>query len=352
MLTGTHLASEAIGNGTDASPLDCTGLPDPKEARRQYLIAEIRDFIATRCQRPDDYMKPKEIGAAKDRPFLLLRSMLDGIAHYYRENPGARVLLGVFVADTIFSDNEQGCSTVSAARIAKLLSCSDKSVLRAREFLAENGLMCREKHPGLDDHHWPVVNRAMAGRGTSTTWWLDATSEPPAKRGRPEKPRTPDVATLSKNPQTPTVLPFEKTPDSKLENPGHHVSDEFSIEFTEEKRGRALTRFQTNGQVQMMGALNPDAAARRAYATRNISISESGKVTIGEEFRAQLRSEGFAESMIDTGLLNACRYIDGGNPEKWLKTVRTACGWARRDEGKAAVVPRRPGIVRNGRPSM
>ena len=86
----------------------------------------------------------------------------------------------------------------------------------------------------------------------------------------------------------------------------------------------------------MLAALNPDAAARKHYAQANVTVSRSGKVEIGLDFRTELLGEGFTDSQIDTALTNACRYIEGHNPEKWMKTVRTACGWAKRDDAKAS----------------
>jgi hypothetical protein len=87
-----------------------------------------------------------------------------------------------------------------------------------------------------------------------------------------------------------------------------------------------------NGKAAMAAALNPEAAERKAYAARNVMVSKSGKVTIGPEFHAELLSEGFTASHIETALANCCRYIEGSDPEKWMKTVRTACAWAKRDD--------------------
>jgi hypothetical protein len=84
----------------------------------------------------------------------------------------------------------------------------------------------------------------------------------------------------------------------------------------------------------MTAALNPEAAERKAYAARNVMLSKSGKVSIGAEFHAELLSEGYSANHIESGLANSCRYIEGSDPEKWMKTVRTACGWAKRDERK------------------
>jgi hypothetical protein len=244
-----------------------SAMPPPrsdKDERRAYFVAEIRDWIANRRQRQADYMSPKEIGAAKDRAYLLQRAVLDGVASCYRESigadhldthgkidrRGAHLVVGVFVLHTIFSDNDKGRSTVTAPRIAKLLGCSEKSVLRAQELLVENRVLCREKQPGLEDRYWPVINRALAGEGTSTTWWLDATSEA-NRRGRPAgKPRTAMVQSFSEL-QTNMAQPLlgsenpgpqrsdlysppagRKTPDPKAENPGPQRSDDFTKDFT------------------------------------------------------------------------------------------------------------------------
>src|SRR5262245_26138674 len=236
-----------------------------KDARREYFVAEIRDWIANRRQRQTDYMRPEEIGAAADRPFLLMRALLDGVASCYREDIGADHLdkhgridrrgadlaVGVFVVHTIFSDTRKGYSSTTAPRIAKLLGCSEKSVLRANELLAQNRVLCREKRPGLEDRYWPVINRRLAGEGTSTTWWLDATSDG-IRRGRPSgKVQTAAVQSFSKpatavvqpfsgfvkpqteeKPQTARVQALGKTPDPKPENAGPLGSDDFTRDFT------------------------------------------------------------------------------------------------------------------------
>jgi hypothetical protein len=228
---------------------------DDREARKAFHVAALSDWIANRRQRSDDYVPPEGIGATKkDRPFLLQRAILDNVVAYYRQHPRTKVALGVLVIDTILSDNSDGCSTASAVRVAKLLGCDEKYVRRARKLLAKEHLMGREKRPGLGDRHWPIINRAFVGEDLHQTWWLDATSEAPARRGRPEKPRTPDVRPLPEKPQTQDVRPLEKTPDTTSENPGHQMSDDFTGDFTEEKKGSpalesgARVRSKSNGK--------------------------------------------------------------------------------------------------------
>src|SRR5262249_46311366 len=51
---------------------------------KAYFVAEIADWIATPRQQQADYTRPQEIGsAAKGRPSLLVRALLDGVAYCY-----------------------------------------------------------------------------------------------------------------------------------------------------------------------------------------------------------------------------------------------------------------------------
>jgi hypothetical protein len=99
--------------------------------------------------------------------------------------------------------------------------------------------------------------------------------------------------------------------------------------------------------------LNPAAAERKAFARKNVFVSQSGKVTIGDEFRAELKGDGYTHGQIEAALSKVCRHIKGSDHEDWMKTVRSACAWARDDEKKlAGYAQRQPGVMRNGRSSI
>jgi hypothetical protein len=182
-------------------------------------LAKILDWFR---EPPVDSLPPQELGAAKDRLRLIVRSILHNVAAYYRKHPLASVIIGVLVVDSIFSDNRDGSSTLSAERLAALLMRDESTVRRARALLVTLNLLGRVKRPGLSDRHYALIDRMLAGENVPLTWWLDATSEPPAARGRPGK--TPGTR----------YPPFtEKTPSTRYppftENPGHPVPDEFSL---------------------------------------------------------------------------------------------------------------------------
>jgi hypothetical protein len=260
--------------------------PSDKDGRAAYFTAQIKDWLANRKQLSSAYMSPEEIGKAEDRGFLLRRALIDSIAAYYRQSPGAPVAPGVLVLDIVFSDNPEGCSWVSATRYAELLGCDEKAVRRARVRHAQEGLIGRAKHQGLSDRHWAIINRAFAGQDLHPTWWLDATSDPPAPRGnhsgKPRtKPRTSDVRSLEEaKPRTLGVRPLDKTPDIPTLNPGHLMSDDFSRDFANKESGEGgaakgrfpagPTQAETDAAFAQWRAHYPrkeaKLAAKKAYA--------------------------------------------------------------------------------------
>jgi hypothetical protein len=187
-------------------------------ARKAFYVTEISLFLKERRRRLDRHMRPEEIGAARHRGFLLIRSLLDAVAYICREKLFARYdhhIIGVLAWDTFFSDRKDGCSTATADRIAQLLRCDEQKVRRGRAALVEHHLLGCEKRPGLEDRYWPIINRTYAEESVHPTWWLDATSSAPKPRGRP--PKNPGHHT------GPDLSP-EKTPGTS-DNPGHQTEN-------------------------------------------------------------------------------------------------------------------------------
>ena len=104
-----------------------------------------------------------------------------------------------------------------------------------------------------------------------------------------------------------------------------------------EDRGPAKGATATQGGRQSwLKTLNPEAAARKEYAAANVSMDLTGKVTIGEPFRTALRGEGFTDAVINYALVTCCSKLEGSDPERWMKTIRTYCGYARDRAAKNA----------------
>jgi hypothetical protein len=96
----------------------------------------------------------------------------------------------------------------------------------------------------------------------------------------------------------------------------------------------------TDGKVAMAAALGGQAA----FANRNIVISNSGKISIGEEFRAELR-ETYTDSQIERGIERAPSQA-GGSADlvKLLAQIRRCCSYAKQDDAvtdkKLAIAPK------------
>jgi hypothetical protein len=81
----------------------------------------------------------------------------------------------------------------------------------------------------------------------------------------------------------------------------------------------------------MAAALNPDAA----YAIRNIKV-EKGKLIIGDELRADLRSETCGNAEIDLALPRALERLGGStDPIKLLPRIHWAISYVLQDKVKA-----------------
>jgi hypothetical protein len=105
---------------------------------------------------------------------------------------------------------------------------------------------------------------------------------------------------------------------------------------------------ERSGTTKAEALLDPE----KAYAERNITVSPSGKLTIGDEFRAELLAD-FTAEQIEGGV--DCTLAAMGTVRDKVRIaqqVRRQCTFKRENDRKQAAVPRRPGIVRNGRPSM
>jgi len=74
-----------------------------------------------------------------------------------------------------------------------------------------------------------------------------------------------------------------------------------------------------------------------AYANRNIIIAPSGKISIGDEFRAELK-ETYNDSQIERGLDRAPSQAGGSDPVKLLSQIRRCCSYAKQDDEKAAAI--------------
>jgi hypothetical protein len=106
------------------------------------------------------------------------------------------------------------------------------------------------------------------------------------------------------------------------------VCSNLPTEPEERKGGADAPAPKPNGRVAMAAALG----GQTAYAHRNIVISDSGKISLGEEFRAELR-EAYTDSQIERGLERAPAQVGGGSDlVKLLAQIRRCCSYAKLDD--------------------
>jgi hypothetical protein len=200
-----------------------------------------------------------------------------------------------------------------------------------------------------EDRTKATVERILAEADTAKRADMDRRAAAERRRYRERNPNRPDRHGDDQK-DDPVVTATVRNSDSRdngqtmVSDPNGDFSDRCGdcllnhIDKPQEEVGRPgseaspLQATPPNGKPGWLPMLNPDAAARKAFAVSQVTVSKTGKVTIGPEFRAALR-EDFTDSQIDRGLEKAARYMEGG-PEKRIASVRTACGWAKEDDRK------------------
>jgi hypothetical protein len=103
--------------------------------------------------------------------------------------------------------------------------------------------------------------------------------------------------------------------------PGAHL---LTKELSKKEGGCAPKSYRPSGKAEMNAALNPEAAARKAYAQANVTIDVTGKVSIGQDFRSTLRGEGKTDAEIDAAMNgNICRC---GTYQRIHRAIKRAAG--------------------------
>jgi hypothetical protein len=300
---GNGVAQPQEANGHDRpAPIghnsgESAPMADEDGGTKARAIAEIQAGLRSRLGPTFEFMTAAEIGAAPNRGILLKRAHADGLAYLHRaldaldpepddrqKRFGSTLVPYVFSYECLFSDNPDGCSTVTNKRLAALLGASERAIRYARHLLVElRATICRAI-PGIGNAYHPVFNRKLVGASIQVTWWLDSTSEP-LRWGRPSQ-KTP-AASL----QTPAArLPvFEKTPADSRKTPAAPFDQPI-----ENKRNAG--RESTKESTRRKGADAPPAAKERD-ARKGMRLPEDW--VLPERWRAHPRQRGLSEAQID-----------------------------------------------------
>jgi hypothetical protein len=116
----------------------------------------------------------EELGAMKmmQRFDAQRKALLLGFAMYLRKHPRSDVAMGVYLVQTLLSDNDRGVSTVSQPTLAKLFGRSVSSIGDAQKRLKDDGLivMGRGRYAGAT----PVIPRFVTEQYNHLTWIVGA----------------------------------------------------------------------------------------------------------------------------------------------------------------------------------
>ena len=176
------------------------------QERKVVFLSEISRWVEDR--RDVERLTREQLGALGgiERLQAQRQSLLDNMAHFFRLHPSADAALGVLTLATVFSDNNDGCCTLSVERMAKFLSRTPRRITAAISALAKARTIVVERVEGGSNRVYPWVHSAFGSTKDPMTWIMDVRA-PRATAGRPGRPairNTPDagVTPISEIPLT------------------------------------------------------------------------------------------------------------------------------------------------------
>lgn len=158
------------------------------DERRAIFLAELTKFAEDR--RCDEALSRQELSALppEAQTQAQRQSLLDNLAHLYARRPDMDCAPGVLSIVTFMAGNRDGACSLSAARIAKFLSRSERAVIEAIGRLENEQAIIVERRPGTTSLMTPWVHHSFGQFRDALTWIMDVRA-PAAERNRPGRPR-------------------------------------------------------------------------------------------------------------------------------------------------------------------
>jgi hypothetical protein len=324
--------------------------------------------------------------------------IIGGIRHC-RAHARAEARMPILTLITYLSDNAKGVCVLSITKMQELLNRSRPCIIENILALETEGLIGVARVDGMPNSYWPRIPAALAEMSPNPVWVVEAVlGQPKQKIYRTAEAAiaaaTEDQATAVNQSagvnqyqatavnQTSKLQPGDQlTPAAPLVNSSTHSISSLNLFSSSHgacggeaadttKKGRSSpTAFEKGSGSGMPAVLTSNAAGRKglaispptasigdksamaaalggqaAYANRNIIIADSGKISIGEKFRAELR-ETYTDSQIERGIERAPSQTGGStDPIKLLSQIRRCCSYAKQDDAatdkKLAAMPK------------
>ena len=279
------------------------------EDRREYINQQITLWVGN--LRLDAALAAEELGqySGMQKALLLRNGLLVGAVRHCRLNPRADTRMSILTLITFLADNNDGICRLSVTRMCEIFTRSRESIVTSIASLEEDGQIGVNRSGGMPSCYWPLIPAALAELSANPVWFVDALSTKPKFRsfGTPEEA----IAAATQDRSTPLdqSTPPDQYQSGDLTATGQLQSTNRStLVDALVRNSRAvslfLTQLLTQGErparcnrAQRSAKMNTALGGEAAYAESNIFISPSGKLTIGEEFRAELR-EAFTDSQI------------------------------------------------------
>jgi hypothetical protein len=342
--------------------------------RRVWLHEQIRIWVGEK--RIDECLSALELGnlSMTEKAVAYRSVLIVGSIKHCRKHKRAEARIPILTLITYLSDNAKGTCYLSITKVMELLDRSRQCVVDNILGLEEDGLIGVARVDGMPNCYWPRIPAALKEMSPNPIWVIDALTTVPKARifgsveeaivaatersgnqssgvdqsGRVDRYRSSGVdptrqvrrANQSSLAGQPVHSSTHSISSLNLFSSSRGVIGDQAVDTTKKGAGDpdATPGKASSISQAVPGSINGKSATvaalggQGAYAARNIIISDSGKLIISEEFRAELR-ETYNNSQIERGIERAPSQAGGStDPVKLIHQIRRCCSYAKQDD--------------------
>jgi hypothetical protein len=342
-----------------------TGWPNNMSAddRKVWIQDQIVRWVGEK--KIDECLSALELGnLSMTEKMVAYRSVLimGGVRHC-RNNPRAEARIPILTLIVYLSDNAKGTCHLSISEMQKMLMRSRQCIVDNILALEMDGSIGIARINGMPNSYWPRIPAALAEMSPNPLWFVEAVTG--AKRkvyrtveeaiaaattgqsstvdrsNRVDRHQSRELDQHRSSAVDPTSQVQQANRSSPAGEPVKSSTDSISsLNLFSSSPGMSGERADTTKKSDPAASIDGKSAiaaalgGQAAYATRNIVIANSGKISIGEEFRAELR-EIYTDSQIERGIERAPSQAGGStDPVKLIAQIRRCCSYAKQDDEK------------------
>jgi hypothetical protein len=334
--------------------------------RKVWLHEQIAKWVGDK--RIEECLSALELGnlSMTEKAVAYRSVLIVGSIKHCRKHKRAEARIPILTLITYLSDNAKGTCFLSISKMQELFDRSRQCVVDNIVALEEDGLIGIARSDGMPNLYWPRIPAALVELSPNPLWVVNAlTSLPKARifgsvdeaiaaateRGdsqstgidqssRVDRCQSSELDQHRSSGVDHTSQVEQTNQSSPAGGPVKSSTDSISsLNLFSSSRGGAVASTKVNGKAAMAAAMGGEAA----YAERNITVTESGRLVIGDELRQELRNV-YTDEQIDGAADCAPATCGRSSPTKLdlLKQLRRQCVFRKSDASRGTAGKTQP----------